>query len=139
MAYTKPLPALDNWNRPFWEACKTGHLAMQECEDCGHIFFPPGPVCPGCLSSQLRWRWLSGRGKIESWVVFHQIYYKGFADEMPYNVAMIRLDEGARLLSNVVGIANDKLKLDMSVEVIFEEATDEITIPKFRPIAGGGS
>jgi uncharacterized OB-fold protein len=137
MPYTKPLPALDNWNRPFWAACREERLVAPECADCGHVFFPPGPVCPHCLSRKLQWRQLAGIGRVESWVVFHQLYYKGFADELPYNVAMIRLDEGARLLSNVVGIPNDKLHADMKVSVVFEKANDEITIPKFRAVSAG--
>jgi hypothetical protein len=134
MAYSKPLPALDNWNRPFWEACRKGLLVAPKCGDCGHVFSPPGPVCPRCLSRHLQWHQLSGRGRVESWVVFHQLYYKGFAEELPYNVAMIRLDEGVRMLSNVVGTTNEQLHVDMKVEVVFENATDEIAIPRFRPL-----
>jgi len=133
MAYTKPLPTVDNWNRGFWAAAKEQRLAAPECKACGHLFFPPGAVCPRCLSDQLGWRTLSGKGQVESWTVFHQLYYKGFANELPYNVAVIRLDEGISLMSNVVGIANDRLKAGLKVEVVFEPATDEITIPKFKP------
>ncbi len=136
MSYTKPLPAIDNWNRPFWDATREQRLVAQACEPCGTVFFPPGPVCPHCLSAKLSWKQLSGRGTVESWVVFHQVYYKGFADEMPYNVAMIRLDEGARMLSNVV-VPNDSLHADMRVEVVFAPATEELSIPKFRPLTPG--
>lgn len=135
MAYTKPLPTLDNWNRGFWAAAREQRLAVQACEDCGHLFFPPGACCPRCLSQKLTWRGLSGRGTVESWTVFHQLYYKGFADELPYNVAVIRLEEGVSLMSNVTGVDNAKLHAGMAVEVVFERATDEITIPKFRPAA----
>jgi uncharacterized OB-fold protein len=137
VSYTKPLPAIDNWNKPFWEATRERRLVAQECRKCSTVFFPPGPVCPHCLSGDLGWRQLSGRGTIESWVVFHQLYYKGFADDVPYNVAMIRLDEGVRMLSNVIGTTNDRLHVDMKVEVVFEPATDEISIPKFRPAQSG--
>ncbi len=133
MAYTKPLPVIDNWNRGFWAAARERRLAAPECGDCGHVFFPPGACCPRCLSQKLSWRTLSGRGKVETWTVFHQLYYKGFADELPYNVAVIELEEGISLMSNVTGIANDELRVGMPVEVVFEVATDEITIPKFKP------
>lgn len=135
MAYTKPLPTLDNWNRGFWAHAREQRLAVQGCDDCGQLFFPPGACCPRCLSQKLSWRPVSGRGKVESWTVFHQLYYKGFADELPYNVAVIRLDEGVCLMSNVTHIANDRLRTGLEVEVVFEPATDEITIPKFRPVA----
>lgn len=136
MAYTKPLPAIDNWNRGFWAAAKEQRLAAPECQDCRHVFFPPGAVCPKCRSARLGWRTLSGRGRVESWTVFHQLYYKGFAGDLPYNVAVIHLDEGISLMSNVVGIPNDQLRAGLPVEVVFEPATEEITIPKFRPAGG---
>jgi uncharacterized OB-fold protein len=135
VAYTKPLPVIDNWNRGFWAAAKEQRLAAQKCGDCGKVFFPPGACCPSCMSQNLTWQPLSGHGTIESWTVFHQLYYKGFADELPYNVAVIRLDEGISLMSNVTGIANGKLRAGMKVEAWFDAATDEITIPKFRPVA----
>jgi len=133
MAYTKPLPAIDNWNRGFWAAAREQRLAAQQCADCSATFFPPGACCPKCLSQHFTWRTLSGRGTVESWTVFHQLYYKGFAQELPYNVAVIRLEEGISLMSNVTGIPNDQLRVGMAVEVVFEKATDEITIPKFKP------
>lgn len=133
MSYEKPLPAIDNWNRRFWEATREHRLVAQACQECATVFFPPGPVCPHCLSSALEWRNLSGRGTVESWVVFHQLYYKGFKGDLPYNVAMIRLEEGVRMLSNVIDTPNESLHLDMAVEVVFEPATDEIAMPKFRP------
>ena len=135
MDYTKPLPSIDNWNRPFWEGARENKLTMQACEPCGHVFFPPGPVCPKCLSDKLKWRELSGRGKVKSWVVFHQLYYKGFADELPYNVTLVELEEGPHLMTNIVGIANEEIRSEMPVEVVFERATDEITIPKFKAVS----
>ena len=134
MAYTKPLPTVDNWNRGFWNAARERRLAAPQCNDCGHLFFPPGACCPRCLSQRLSWRTLSGRGQVESWTVFHQLYYKGFADELPYNVVVIRLDEGISMLSNVTGIASGELCAGTPVKVVFEKATDEITIPKFTPL-----
>lgn len=133
MAYIKPLPTIDNWNRGFWAAAREEKLAAPHCQDCGKIFFPPGACCPHCLSQNLGWKALSGRGTVESWTVFHQLYYKGFADELPYNVAVVRLDEGISLMSNIVGVARDGLSSGMKVQVCFEQATDDITLPKFRP------
>src|SRR6185369_12925740 len=67
MAYTKPLPAIDNWNRGFWAAAKEQRLTAQMCGDCGHVFFPPGACCPKCMSQKFTWKTLSGRGTVESW------------------------------------------------------------------------
>jgi uncharacterized OB-fold protein len=137
MDYLKPLPVIDNWSRPFWQAARDGQLRVQACTACGHLFFPPGPVCPKCLGDALEWRQMSGRGTVESWVVFHQAYYKGFADELPYNVAMVRLEEGPCLFTNIVGIDNAAIRRGLPVEAVFEKATDEVTIPRFRAAGGG--
>jgi len=137
MAYNKPLPIIDNWNRGFWDAARDNKLAAPECDDCKKLFFPSGPCCPYCISKKINWRHLSGKGQIESWTIFHKLYYKGFSEDLPYNVAVIILDEGISMMSNVIGIDNSNLKHGMKVEVVFEMATDEITIPKFRAINTG--
>jgi len=134
MPYTKPLPTIDNWNRAFWAAARQAQLTAPECGDCGKLFFPPGACCPHCMSQKLGWKTLSGRGQVESWTVFHQLYYKGFAGELPYNVAVIRLEEGISMMSNVVEMAKNQLHSGMQVQVVFEKATDEIAIPKFRAV-----
>jgi len=133
MDYAKPLPQIDNWNRPFWDGAKRHELLFPRCADCGHAFLPPGPVCPKCQSSSLDWQQASGKATVESWVVFHQNYFKGFKDDVPYNVCMVRLDEGPMLMINVTGIDNASISRGMEVEVHFRDATDTITIPLFRP------
>jgi uncharacterized OB-fold protein len=130
--YKKPLPTLTDENRPFWEGAREGRLVMQKCGACGHIRYPISHVCPDCLSYEFEWTPLSGRGEVFSYVVFYQLYNKAFADDIPYNVALIQLDEGPRMMSNIVGVDNDTVKVGDKVEAAFEKATDEITIPKFR-------
>jgi uncharacterized protein len=136
MSYAKPLPVIDRWNRPFWEGTRRKVLTMPACRRCGHLHFPPGPVCPACRSTDLEWQELSGKAKVESWVVFHQNYFKSFADEIPYNVVLVRLAEGPQLVSNLVGVPNERIRSGMPVEVTFDVATDDISIPKFRPASG---
>lgn len=136
MADTKPLPLVDVWNRPFWEAAHRDELVMQQCSDCEHMFFPPGPVCPGCQSKALKWVPVSGRGTVESWVVFHQLYFKAFEPELPYNVAMVRLEEGPLLMSNVLDIDNAELKRGLRVKVVFDKLTNEVTVPRFTAAKG---
>jgi uncharacterized OB-fold protein len=133
--YKKPLPTLNDANRVFWEGANQGKLMMQKCGDCGHIRFPISHVCPDCLSYTFDWTELSGRGEVFSYIVFYQLYNKAFADDIPYNVAMIQLAEGPRMISNVVGVdsADDNaVKVGDEVQVVFEQATPEIAIPKFR-------
>jgi hypothetical protein len=130
--YTKPLPTSGDDNRPFWEAARRNELRMQKCLDCGHIRYPINHVCPKCLSENTEWKQLSGHGEVFSYIVFHQVYHPGFAEDVPYNVAMIQLDEGPRMISNVVDVPNDEVKVGDKVEVTFEKATEEVTIPRFR-------
>ncbi|QET06130.1 Zn-ribbon domain-containing OB-fold protein [Cupriavidus pauculus] len=131
--YNKPLPVLGDDNRPFWEAARREELRMQQCLDCGHIRYPINHVCPQCLSERADWRRLSGRGTVFSYIVFHQVYHAGFAQDVPYNVAMIQLEEGPRMISNVVGVPNDAVKVGDAVTVTFDKVTEEITIPRFTP------
>jgi uncharacterized OB-fold protein len=136
MDYTKPLPQIDNWNRPFWAAARRHELSYPACRACGHAFLPPGPICPVCQSRELDWKIASGRATVESWVVFHQNYFKGFKDDIPYNVALVRLAEGPMLMTNVEGIDNAALHRGLAVTVSFRDATDAVTIPVFRAAEG---
>jgi uncharacterized OB-fold protein len=132
--YQKPLPVISPLNRPFWEALKNRELRMQKCDECGKIWYPPSPLCPICWARKFTWHRLSGFGHVNSWVVFHQSYFRGFDNELPYNVAEVELDEGPRLLTNLVGISNDRIRAGMRVEITFEDVTDDITLAKFRPV-----
>lgn len=134
-AVAKPLPTLDDANRPFWQACKDGVLKMQRCGACDHIRYPINHVCPKCLSEKFDWQPLSGRGTVFSTIVFHQVYHAAFAADVPYNVSLIQLDEGPRMFSNVVGIAPSDVKVGDKVEVFFDPVNDEIAMPRFRRVA----
>ena len=137
--YKKPLPKLLKRNTPYFEGAQAGELRVQHCASCGHNFFPPSTRCPNCLSTDIGWQAVSGRGKVWSWIVMHQRYFAGFADELPYNVALIELEEGPKLMSHVVGVENSALRCEMPVEVVFERATDEISLPMFRPAGSGNT
>lgn len=128
----KPLPAVSDFNRPFWEGTRLGEFRLQHCNSCGKEWAPNGPVCPFCFSEDYRWDKMSGKGKIATWVVFHKLYHPSFAKDLPYNVAFVELDEGPRVIANIVGARNDELKIGMPVEVVFEEVNEDIAIPKFR-------
>jgi uncharacterized protein len=131
-AYTKPLPRLTADNRPFWEATKRRELRLQRCNGCGRFRYPPAPVCPECLSEDAEWTRVSGRGTVSTFVVFHKIYFPSFARDVPYNVVQVELDEGPRLTANLVDVANEQIRVGMSVEVVFDDVTPEITLPRFR-------
>jgi uncharacterized OB-fold protein len=129
-----PLPSPDTLTAPFWEACRRGALEVPACEACGHRFLPPGPRCPRCWSARLVPQEVSGRGRVVSFVVYRRSYHPGMP--APYVVALVELDEGARLISNVVCCAPEEVTIDMPVEVHFEQAGD-FQLPRFAPTRRG--
>lgn len=133
IAYEKPLPIITDENRGHWEAAKNEELRLQRCSSCSYVRFPIATICPRCSCLDYSWHRLSGRGTLSSWVVFHKAYWTAFASDVPYIVAQIELEEGPRYLSNMQGEV-DHLVAGMGVEVVFDHATAEVTIPKFRPI-----
>ena len=134
MTYQKPLPAISPLDKPFWDYTRKHELRLQCCTSCRKFRYPTSPVCADCDSDSYEWEKVSGRGKILSWVVFHHCYFPSFAKEVPYNVAIVALDEGPQMVSNILA-PNETLRGSMPVEVVFEDATDEISIPKFRPVS----
>jgi uncharacterized OB-fold protein len=134
--YAKPLPYADAESRPYWEYCKKRELRVQSCADCGGIRFPPRPMCPSCNSMKDEWLRMSGKGTIYSWIVVHPPVLPAFADDAPYSVVLVQLDEdpALRLVGNVIDVANEDLREGIPVEVVFEDVTDEITLPKWKRV-----
>ncbi len=128
-----PLPLIDEFNREYWGGCKRHELQVQKCSDCGRLRFPPQPMCGHCTSVNADWIKLSGRGQLYTWTTVHPPVLPAFQDKTPYNVIMVQLDEGIRMISNLVDCENDQIEIGMPVEVLFEEVTDDVTLPKFRP------
>jgi uncharacterized OB-fold protein len=132
-AYEKPVPEPDHVTRPFWEATKQNRLLVQRCPDCGVLQFFPQAHCRGCLCDQLEWVESKGKGTVYSFTVIHRPPAAAFEKDAPYTVGLIDLDEGCRLISNVVEVDPEDVRVGMPVEVVFEEITPEISLPRFRP------
>ncbi len=132
--YTKPLPAISQANQAFWKATVNGRLVLSYCRRCGHNWFPPSARCPQCLSVDVNNRQASGRGRLWSWIVMHRRYIKEF--DPPYMVAFVELDEGPMLMTTIVDARPEQLVCDQPLEVVFEPATAEMSIVKFRPVVG---
>ena len=130
----KPLPLANEDTAEYWEACKREELRMQKCGACGHIRFPPSVICPRCFSEDAAWEKMSGRGRVYTWIVVHRPQHPAFYDDVPYNVAIIELEEGPRMHSRIVGCANENIRIGMPVEVVFEKKNDDVTMPYFRPL-----
>ncbi len=134
-AYEAPLPRPTPESEPFWEACTQHVLQMQRCLACGTVRFPPGNRCSACLSAEAAWQPLSGRGTVYAFTVLRRAYHRGFADRLPYTVAVIALEEGPRLISNVVECDPGAVRVGMPVEVVFDDVAPEVALPRFRPRA----
>ena len=134
--YEKPVPEPDPATRSFWEGAKQNKLLVQHCRDCGAYQFYPQAHCRGCLSDRLDWVESKGTGSVYSYSVVHRAPSSAFERDVPYTVALIDLPEGCRMLSNVVDVDPQDVRIGMQVEVVFEEITPDISLPKFRPIQG---
>lgn len=131
--YKKPIPAITAEMRPFFAAAKRHQLVVQRCTQCGRHRFPAREICSHCLSRASEWMPVSGAGEVFSYNIMHQVYHPGFADEVPYAVVVVQLQEGAKMNSNLVGVPPQAIRIGMPVRVVFEDITDEVTLPKFAP------
>jgi uncharacterized OB-fold protein len=133
--YQKPLPnPLErDTSLPFWEGARRHELMLPRCRRCDRPFFYPREVCPVCLSSDIDWIEASGRGRLHSFTVIHQPANAAFASDVPYIYALIQLDEGPRMISNLIDCAPADAYVDMPVVADFDDVTPDVTLVKFRP------
>ena len=135
--YKKPLPTPSHVSRPFWDAAKEHRLTYQRCTACGTRVFYPRDVCPGpeCFGvGTLEWAESSGKGWVYASSISYQPAHPAFAADVPYVLAIVELDEGVRMHTNVVGIDPKEVAIGMRVEVAWDDVTPEFSLPKFRPI-----
>jgi hypothetical protein len=127
-----PLPAITDDTRPFWEACRRRELVVQRCTACGAFRHPPSPVCWRCRRFEHEWVRSAGRGVVFSHAVVHRAFGADVA--VPYVVALVTLDDapGVRLVSNLVDVAPDDVAIGMPVEVVFDDVSADVTVPRFR-------
>jgi len=118
----KPTPQPNIETQFFWDKCQEDELWLQFCNDCSRFYFYPRFFCPRCFGTNVEWRRASGRGKLHTYMINHRAP-PNFEPEAPYAIAVIELDEGVRMMSNIHGIENtpEKLVLDMPLRVVFEE------------------
>jgi uncharacterized OB-fold protein len=132
--YTKPLPTIEPETEEYWKAAKRHELFLQRCNACEEVIHFPRVMCYRCLSEDLGWFKSTGLGSVYSFTIIHQVAHLGFEPEVPYVYAIIDLDDGARMISNVVNIDPSAVEVGMRVQVTFDDVTPEISIPKFEPI-----
>jgi uncharacterized OB-fold protein len=129
-----PLPAPDPATHEYWEAAKKGELHMPKCTDCGKFHFYPRTLCPHCGSVKLDWQRCSGRGVVYSFTVVHRAPSPAFESDVPYVVAVIALEEGPHLMSSVINMAPDAVRIGQAVQVSFKDTGNgEVMLPVFEP------
>ena len=132
MSTEKPLPVIDHDSAPYWQAAHEGRLDIPLCGDCGKHHFYPRAICPYCHSDNLNFDTVSGRGEVHTFTIARRPAGPAFADDVPYVVALIELEEGPRMMSQIQTDDPEKVHIGAKVEVTFVKASDEISFPYFR-------
>ncbi len=119
----------------YWEKCKAHELWLRHCKACNKTYFYPRDICPDCFSRDTDWVKSSGRGSLHTFAIVHRAPAPAFANKVPYVAAIVELEGGARMPTNLVGVEPDPsaIKCGMAVEVVFEDMNENISLPKFRP------
>lgn len=137
--YNRPIPKPVPETEEFWAGLKQGEFRLQRCNDasCATVIFPPRPFCPGCGSREVSTFVASGKGTLHSYVINHRPA-PGFEDIAPYGICVVKLDEGPKLMTHIIGVEQtpEALQLDMRVELAPTPVNDEISLPTFRPVGG---
>ena len=134
-AYQGPLPVKQPESDFYWEKAQAHELWLRRCNTCQRAYFYPRDFCPYCGSRDVAWRRASGKGTLHTFAIVHRAPVPAFRDHVPFVVAMVDLEEGARMPTNLIDVEPDPehIKVGMAVEVAFADVTDEITLPVFRP------
>jgi len=125
-------PMVDYDNQGFWDGVKNHQLVFQKCQDCGTVVHPPRPMCPNCQSLNKGWEPSSGKGKIYSFVTvaYPKAAYPGI--KVPYSVVLVEMENGMRVVSNIVDVEPQDVSIGMPVEVVFDDLDEELTLFKFK-------
>jgi uncharacterized OB-fold protein len=127
------IPTVDDETRPFWAAAREGRFLIARCDDCGRAHHYPRPFCPFCWSENVSWEDASGRATLYTYSTVFVNERPPFNNRLPYVAAVVDLEEGPRVMTNLVGCDPADLRIGQEVVVAYEDLTDEITVPVFRP------
>jgi len=132
-AWLRALPDPDGTQRPFFEAAARGELRYQRCPACDHVQFYPRAICTAC-GADPEWATASGRGTVHTFTVVRQNFMSPFKDQLPYVVAMVELEEGVRMMTNVTGCAPEEVRIGLAVEAYAVECEEGLAVPFWRPV-----
>lgn len=131
--WNKPLPTVAGETKAFWDSCRRGQLVIQYCDGCDEYQWYPRGICADCWGESVRWVQSSGRGTVWTYTVTYQNRTPGFAEMVPYVLALVELEEGVRMFTNIIDCNPRDVHIGMAVEVTFQTATPQLTIPYFKP------
>jgi uncharacterized OB-fold protein len=133
--YNKPVPVPQGESDYYWEKAKAHELWLRQCDDCGNAYFYPRDISPCCFSKNTSWIQASGKATLFTFAIVHRPPHPGFREIAPYVTAIVELEEGPKFPTNIVidDPTPENLQIDMALEVIFDDITDTITLPKFKP------
>jgi uncharacterized OB-fold protein len=134
--YQKPLPAPQGESQLYWDKAREHELWLRRCNACNEAYFYPRDISPCCFSRDTEWFQASGKASLFTFTIVHRSPYPGFQADTPFVTAIVELEEGPIMATNIVGFSGepgpDDLKIGMALEAVFDDVTDEITLPKFR-------
>ena len=133
MDLVKPIPRPSTTTRPFWDGLNERKVQIQRCDGCDSWVFYPRTRCPSCLSDQLIWREVSGRGVLYTYTLARQPTAPHFADEMLQQLAVVELDEGVRMTSTLVNVEPTDIVIGMRLRPYFDQVTDAVTLLRYQP------
>ncbi len=128
------VPKEDSLTRPYWEGARNKQLLVQHCRACSHLWHPPTPICPKCQAKDYDWQAVSGRGRAYSYTVVHHPAHVAMVDKVPYLVALVTLEEGPRVVANILNTPIEAVEVDMPVSLTFQEIAPGVVLPQFEPI-----
>ena len=131
---TKNVPAPTPETAEYWQGCQRHELLIQRCADCAAHQFYPRILCAACSGRRLAWVQASGRGSVKTFTIVRRAVSQAYAAEVPYVVALVDLEEGPTMMSNIVGCGVQEVSIGMPVEVVFEDWAEGVSIPKFKPL-----
>ena len=136
MAYGKPIPVPQGESDYYWEKTKEEELWLRKCNECQQAYFYPRDISPCCFSKDTTWIQASGKATLFTYGIVHRAPHAGFAEDVPFVTAIVKLEEGPKMPTNIVmdNPTPEKLQIDMPLEVVFESVSDGISLPKFKPV-----
>ncbi|ARK29961.1 Zn-ribbon domain-containing OB-fold protein [Halalkalibacter krulwichiae] len=127
-----PKPTVET--APYWEACRNHELLIQQCSTCHHFQFYPRLMCTKCTNRKMQWKRATGHGTVKSFTIVHRAISKVYQMEAPYVVALIQLEEGPTMMSNIIKCNLQAVEIGMKVKVEFETWSESMTVPQFTPV-----